>query len=69
MKSKFADFYVLFLLILVITLDILGYIVCHDPNAHPDKSFLWAFCSFMTLGIFVINIIYFDILGSKAAGK
>lgn len=61
MKSKFADFYVFFLLILVIMLDIAGYFVCHDPNAHPNRTFLWAFCSFMTLGVVMINFIYFNV--------
>jgi len=70
MKTKLANCFILFLLLLVIMLDIAGYFVCQDPNAHPDKLWLWGFCSFMTVGVFLINAMYFGLFDTnKVAGK
>ena len=70
MKNKLADCFILFLLLLVVMLDISGYYVCHTPHLHVDRVFLWGFCSFMTIGVFLINGIYFGLFDTnKVAGK
>lgn len=59
-KNNFATFIVLLCLVLTIGLDWSAYFVCHNPNLHPDKLWMWAFCSAMTIGVALINFIYFE---------
>lgn len=62
MKNNFATFIVLLCLVLCIGLDWSAYFVCHNPQLHPDKFWMWAFCSVMTIGVALVNFIYFEMV-------
>ena len=60
---------VLLCLVLCIGLDWSAYFVCHDPQLHPDKFWIWAFCSVMTIGVALMNFMYFDVISFRISYK
>ena len=62
MRNNLATFVLILCLVLCIGLDWSAYFICNDPNLHPDKFWIWAYCSGMTLGVGLVNFIYFDMI-------